>query len=280
MGHLAVSLSAAILDFFRTSDLSPSAFEELCVFLGFKKDSSRDSDESLQGRLLSFYEHCLATLHDPCKFYQLSNFFNNYENMDLPLLIDLCGAHGLSTSGSKQGLQDVLFQHICSGQCKETGILDSEAPPSCQNVMNELPMSDTPDLATCILAAIVHKMKEKALCRVVQMYNIESGSGDSLSKLHWTVKHFIGMSVKGKRFLQSSTCKRSHNSNEEELCDIQNRWPEVLSESLMDDLVNDFKEKTSSTQLAASVCASCAEMTLKVRSQTLPITDIDLMVLR
>ena len=146
--------------------------------------------------------------------------------------------------------------------------------------MNELPTANTPDLATYVLAATVHKMKKKALRRVVQMYNLESEPGDSPSKLRRTVKHFIRTSIKGKRFLQSSNRQRSRNSNEDKLRDIRNRWPEVLSDSLMDVLVDDFKKKTSSTQLAASVCASCAETTLKVHSQTVSIADIDLTVLR
>jgi len=163
MGSLAASLSATILDFFCTSVLSLAVFEELCLFLGFRKDRRSDGDKSLEGRLVSFYEHHLAILRNPRKFYQLSNFFNNYEDMDQPSLMSLCGAHGLSTCGLVRELQDRLFQHICGGRCKETS---NEAPPSCQNTMNELPVGDTPDLAAYVLAATVHKMKMKMLCRV------------------------------------------------------------------------------------------------------------------
>ena len=80
--------------------------------------------------------------------------------------------------------------------------------------------------------------------------------------------------------LQASNCQRSRNLNEDKLRDIRNRWPEVLSDSLMDVLVDDFKKKTSSTQLAGSICASCAETTLKVHWQTVSIADINFTVLR
>jgi len=112
------------------------------------------------------------------------------------------------------------------------------------------------------------------------MYNLECASGDSVSRLHRIVKCFIGRSVKGKKFLQSSTLQRSCNSNEDELRDIRSRWPEVLSRTLMDALVNNFKKNTSSTELTTSICTSCAETMLKVQSWTVPIAEIDLTILR
>ena len=276
MASLAASLSEEVLVLFRRSELSSRLFEDLCLLLGFRKDQTRS-----ESKLVAFYEHRLEMLHNPREFYQLSNFISNYDNMDRSTLMSLCGAHGLSSHGTNTDLRDRLFRHICGGRCKDSITSRGDLPPSCENTMDEIAEPrDTSDLATYVLARTVHKMKLKSLRKVADMYNLECRSSDSISKLRRTVKRFICSSLKGKRYLQSIARRRAHNKHEDELHDVRHWWPQVPPKSLTDTLVNDFKLKTSSSELATSVCASCAESTLTRSSTTVPIDELDIAILR
>ena len=125
----------------------------------------------------------VETLHNPQGFYQLSIFFSHYDKMNQSTLMCLCGAHGLSSLGTVSELCNRLFNHVCGGHCKDSGVPDSDGPPSCENTISELPNNDASDLATYVLAATVHKMILKTLRRVVEMYKLECSSADSASKL-------------------------------------------------------------------------------------------------
>ena len=216
MASLAVSLSEQVLVLFRRSELSLRVFEDLCLLLGFRKDQTR-SDL----KLLELYEHRLEMLHNPHEFYKLSNFISNYDNMDRSTLMSLCGAHGLSSSGTNTHLCDRLFHHICGGRCKDPSTSKGNLPPSCENTLDELALPhDTSDLATYVLASTVHKMKLKSFRKVADMYNLDYRSMDSMSKLRRTVKHFISSSLKGKRYLWSIASRRTCNEHEDELHDV------------------------------------------------------------
>ena len=129
MASLAVSLSEQVLVLFHHSELSLHVFEDLCLLLGFRKDQTR-SDL----KLLEFYEHRLEMLRNPHEFYKLSNFISNYDNMDRSTLMSLCGAHGLSSSGTAQ--LSLLFLPIGLGVMRnifdalvKEGVIGDEREP-------------------------------------------------------------------------------------------------------------------------------------------------------
>ena len=104
MSSLAVSLSSDVLGFYRQKRMTPAIFHDICTLLGFlKKPASLSVAEA---EYIDFYEHCLAILHNPKAFYQLSKILNDYEDMDKCMLTNLCGVHGIPCDGFVDELCD------------------------------------------------------------------------------------------------------------------------------------------------------------------------------
>jgi hypothetical protein len=55
---------------------------------------------------------------------------------------------------------------------------------------------------------------------------------------------------------------------------IREQWPQVLCEESKKELVQDFKNKTSSNALKLVMCACCAEDVLKHQSQEVLVNDM------
>ena len=277
MSTVAVSLSMDILNSFREHKISLSLFENLCILLGFKP--GRNYQNSVESDLLNFYETRLKNLCDPHSFYQLSRFLSDYDDMDKNTLMRLCGMHGLDCYGSVQVMRDRLFTHVCGGRCKSTERLEA-GPPACESTVNELPPSGITDFGISLLASTVHKMRLKTLRRVASMHHLHWTQSDSITKLRRIVKHFICSSAKGKKSLESNARFQARNAQIDATNDARCRWPEVPPKSLLDGLISDFKNATSSSTLASGTCASCAEKVVRQSMKNLLISEIDITLLR
>ena len=276
MSSLAVSLSQEVFHFFGEFGYS-SHFEELCSYLGFKNQTK--SINSCDPTLLGFFERHIHSLQDPSHFHRVFDFLDEFEDMDKCSLIFFCGSHGLDGRGTLKDLRNRLFEHICAGQC-EPSTRNVTKPPACESTTDEINPGGVSDFSTYFLAATVHKLRLKPLRRVATMYNLKWCPTDSLSKIRRTVKHYISTTQKGKRYLQSNARRHIQNPQAEFLNDARRKWPEVPSESLLTSLVDKFKLETSSTTLSSRTCASCAEKTLKSDSSIVPLSEIDLSLLR
>ena len=86
----------------------------------------------------------------------LSNFFSNYDKLNQPTLSCLCGAHGLSSHGTKTKIHNRLFCHICGVHGKDPSTLEGNLPPSCENTLDEpAEHHNTSDPATYVLVSTV-----------------------------------------------------------------------------------------------------------------------------
>ncbi|PPQ77992.1 hypothetical protein CVT26_015900 [Gymnopilus dilepis] len=116
------------------------------------------------------------------------------------------------------------------------------------------------------------------LRRYLLSHHVPFGPRDSLSKLRRELKKYINRLRAGKRSEEQRNAQIA--LDEVARTDLHHNWPQVVSHSLKNELVNLFREQTSHAALSTFVCAVCAESTYNHDRFDVELGDINIDLLK
>ena len=211
------------------------------------------------------------------------SLFLQYEKFKKSDLIDIAMQHGLSVSrkDTVDSLKSEILLHVASGVCEHASSV------GCQIVREEYSSNKVCDSDTLLIhlfTMIVESNSTSLLKCVLTLHNISFSPTNGIGQLHRHLKRHIASLKCGKQAKGSS---RRHQLTHEEVEaehikrreNIQQNWPQPVSSSLKEKILQMFLEQTSSAALASFTCASCAGNYLKKDQKILNIKEIDLTLL-
>ena len=210
------------------------------------------------------------------------SLFLQYEKFKKPDLIDIAAQHGLlvGKKDTVDSLKSAILCHVASAACKHASFA------GCQAVRDNYSKDNScdPDTLLIHLFTTVVKSKSSALLkRVLTLHHIPFSATNGIGQLRQHLKWHIASLRRGKRV---NTLSQHHTACEEAEAEhtrrrenIWHNWPQLISPSLKDKILQMFLEQTSSASLTSFTCASCAGNHLKKHQQVLRIQDINLTLL-
>ena len=278
--ELELAISSIIMQNI-TSAIRTKYLRKVCVALNLSSDH-QSSRRSLINALQTRHNYLQSiTLH-----HSIKALFDHFENMRKPMLLSIAVGHGLSVDHkcTLDGLKNAIIAHVSHGQCCDEQI--DLRPPHCESICTEFSNGDhvpdsTDKLKLQILKVIVDKFTAVPLRRILNLYEIPFDNNHSTSQLRRRLHKYIRTQEKGKYVERRRTSNAARESNiQNQLHEVRNGWPNMVSDNLKHHIHQMFREETSSERLAEFVCASCAESTLLHEREVLSETDFDLDLLQ
>jgi hypothetical protein len=132
-----------------------------------------------------------------------------------------------------------------------------------------------------LLSAIVDKFSAVPLRRCLQTHDVPYKQTDGPSRLRRRLRAYIRTLRKGKNTEAQRLSRAAEKTCfNEQMQSIRSNWPRLVPNDLKNRIHRLFREETSSERLAEFTCASCAESRLIRERQIVPLSEINLNLLR
>ncbi|KAJ7323606.1 hypothetical protein DFH08DRAFT_817642 [Mycena albidolilacea] len=225
----------------------------------------------------------------------VADFFNSFESHRKPALLSIAALHRIQLP-KKPGAEEIrqhITTHIISGHCAHfsgprttTTLPEDVSLPDYTDVCNEWKVNAIhPDLQVHILNALYgSNLTLNPLRRLLTTLGIDYSRSESLRELRNKLRERISTLRKGKHAERKADAQAERTRlqraetrafYEEESRKIIASWPQLVPQSLKNNIINMFREQTSSEALATYNCASCSE-SVPFRSHcSLPLDEFD-----
>ena len=257
--------------------------------------------KSLEAFLTASREKSLHTsaVHSVDPFGDL---FTGFENMPKPALMSIMDRHCISVGQrrhlSRDDMQSVIISHIADGHCVRStpesrmahligsqkivrdpsSDIDISPIPCCEDFVRYVDMSpNICDIDTRVrtLTYMCNSLARKPMLRLLKDQCIVHDPTANLKILRYALKKHINKLKKTNRDATFvSRASRRHDDS------IAAQWPSAIPQSLKDQLIDNFREETSSDHLQAYVCASCSESDFNFNKIEIEKSELDLSVLQ
>ncbi|KAJ7611290.1 hypothetical protein FB45DRAFT_875488 [Roridomyces roridus] len=192
----------------------------------------------------------------------MADFFDSFDSHTKPVLLSIAALHQIP-------LRDLITQHILFGNC--TQFSDSHPQvtlanglklPGCADVheewrFNALESDFQAHVLMCIYGS---NIRLNALRRVLDILKVEYDSGQSLGQLRRLLKHQVTVLRRGKKAeLVDEERSQAQERFNLKLDEIHRCWPQLVPQSLKNQCIRNFRERTGSEALSTFTCAVCAE---------------------
>ena len=133
-----------------------------------------------------------------------------------------------------------------------------------------------------ILDSILKGANREIFSHILRVLGVSFSATDSIKIFRSSLRKYCVHPRGEKRASPSKdSCKLGpHGDQDAELAEVTKRWPEWISHTEKAKMINEFRSQTSSSVLRCFTFASCAEFTRSVKRMDLPLTDINLDLLR
>ena len=188
---------------------------------------------------------------------------NKVEGLTRAGLLSVGFAHGLALQGNRDIMCDALVLHLSSGECAVNACKNL---PACASIIGMYIVGDvTPDrnnVRMSILDAMSSgRIKSLPLKRLLRILKVPFEVDMTLPKLRKTLGRYV---------------RRVQSEQEHRVTDVAHSdWPVLLSDQQKTDVVNRFRQATSSDTLKTFVCSSCNARRNVSEGNKVPLGDID-----
>ena len=274
LSHLLCTL---LLDAYQNKTIASQIFSLCCASLGLHATTPRPGRE-LTPKLRQRLKHQKPLIE--CQ--DVFDTFNRLESLGLSSLTELASLHGIrSDFSAKDTACDVIVQHLVTGACEDT---DGEM---CRSTCfaRIASFSDKPksvDLQMYILEGVLKGANRKIFSRILRVLGVSFSPTDSVKIFRSALRKYC-VHLRGEKRVSPSkdSCKLGpHGDHDAELAAVAKRWPERISHTEKAKMINEFRSQTSSSALRCFTCASCAECVRSVKRVDVPLTDLNLDLLR
>ena len=249
-----------------------------------KSDISTSLSHSTYDQINIDYDNSMA-------MNPIENILTSIESMSKLSLLDLANGHGLKFNKELMSLEEMKFRlsdHLCKGCCL------SSTYEGCMMIKSKLNNNIKEENVDCLdvnalliflLSHLLPKIKLRPLRRLLTQHNISFSLQDSLSSLRKKLRAFIKLLKKAKYQEQKEESELAKKKEKEEQREsrrlrIHESWPEIVSQDQKNKIIDSFHEQTSSETLSTFTCAACGEATLNSAQCKVPLSSVDLEILK
>ena len=231
--------------------LSTADIGIICRALGLQS-SNTNKRRSLLSKLANQRRLMLSSL-DVAKATLASTFECLGSTSSLEGLRAMCTAHDVPLKDNgKQELMDDLIGHVARGKC-----VDNKGP-ACESLTQEMSpsMENGINMEICVLKHLCSLLSTRQLHRILDLYGVVYGVGDSKKRLKRNLSNFVQNLEKQKR--REWEAERDRSERVQKLNEVRKMWPKLVPPRLKEKIVRDFREATSCNMLSTFTCACCA----------------------
>jgi hypothetical protein len=226
------------------------------------------------------------------KTFTSQHIFAKFERHSKVTLLAICSAHNISVNrytGTVDEIKDSIMTYFAAGDCF-TGKKCASFPDTCESAKVEVSQStfassscDTSSHNELLLSWLEKQtstLSRLPLQRLLCVLDVEYSVIDSLRVLRSHLKKYITMfKSQIKKLAQQQVSISEKADIDAKLQNIRDHWPVPVPRSLKDKIIRLFREQTSSSVLASTVCSCCAELVLMSECEEANIADLNLDVL-
>lgn len=211
-------------------------------------------------------------------FTQPTNCLSRLDRKSKEDLLALALAHSIpvATSTTRSDLCHAFIEHILLGQCAALkGSLCREfvSQHSCSN-------SDR-SFQTWIIRSILPHIPGLVLREAIDILHLPVSSTASSTVLRKAMKSYLTRArMREQREINSHTRQHFYDAQADAFDTYCQQWPQIPSIDVKDACISQFRKLTSTTALMEKPCACCMRLTRRCDLQSVPISDIDLDLLK